>query len=143
MEKQLKHILLVDDSKATNFFNKMIIEKTGLAENVVLTENGAEALSYIDSTINLLNTPEIIFLDLNMPVMDGWEFLDHYNRLDYSNKNSVIILMLGTDLLPEDQKKVKAYNFIKGDSEKMLNKKFLCNLVKEHFNEEELVTICR
>ncbi len=132
MKNKVTHILIVDDSPATIFYNKMIIAKTGLAANVSTANNGAEALTYFDTTANSLNTPDIIFLDINMPVMNGWEFLDHHKKLN--DKNSIIILMLGTNLLPKDQKKVKEYCCIKGDSKKMLSKEFIYNLVDKHFD---------
>lgn len=141
MRKRIQHVLLVDDSKATNFFNKMMIQKTDLVENISIAENGAEALNYFDVTTEPLDPPEIVFLDLNMPVMDGWEFLDNYNRLDYINKNSIIILMLGTNLLEEDQKKMDGYAFIKGGSEKMLTKNFVTNLVEEYCENKEMEKI--
>lgn len=130
MENKLNHILLVDDSASINFFNKKVIERTGLVENISIAKNGAEALTYFNSSDRLLNEPKIIFLDINMPIMNGWEFLDHYDQL--LSKNSIVILMLGSDLLPDDREKVKKYSFIKGGSDKMLNREFLFSLVDKY-----------
>ncbi len=132
MENKVKHMLLIDDSSETNFFNKRIIERTGLSKKVSVATNGIEALSYFKSKENGVDRPEIVFLDLNMPIMDGWEFLDHYNQL--RDQNSIIVLMLGSDLLPDDQKKLKNYTFIKRGSEKVLNRLFLHDLVDSFFS---------
>ncbi|WP_109301880.1 response regulator [Aquimarina sp. AU474] len=132
MENKVKHMLLIDDSNETNTFNKRIIERTGLTKKVSVARNGVEALSYFDSKKNSKDRPEIVFLDLNMPIMDGWEFLDHYNQL--GDKNSIVILMLSSDLLPGDHKKLKDYTFIKRGSEKVLNRLFLHDLVDNFFS---------
>ncbi|WP_281989462.1 response regulator [Aquimarina aggregata] len=132
MKNPLKHILLVDDSPATNFFNETVIKKCDLTQNISVALNGAEALTFFDETKSTLSTPEIIFLDINMPIMNGWEFLDNYKKLNI--ENSIVILMIGSNLQPNDKEKLKNYHFIKGDSQKMLNKEFLYNIVNEHFD---------
>lgn len=127
MEKKMKHILLVDDNKSTNFFNKRIIEKIGLAEKISVAENGAEALSYFDYNNEDTIKPELVFLDINMPILNGMEFLDNYNRLNYENK-AAVVMMIGTPLLSDDRKKIETYEFVVEKSDKMLSKDFLIKL---------------
>ncbi|PKV51965.1 CheY-like chemotaxis protein [Aquimarina sp. MAR_2010_214] len=132
--KKLKRFLLIDDSRATNFFNKTIIEKVQCVEEVFIAENGKQALDYIQSEI----IPEIIFLDINMPVMDGWEFIAEYQKLDDKYKGSVIILMLGTELSKEDEEKAAHILEIKEYAKKMLTKEIVCKIVMKYFSLPEL-----
>ncbi|GAA4278352.1 response regulator [Aquimarina mytili] len=129
MEK-LKSFLLIDDSKATNFFNKTIIEKVGCVEEVVVAENGRSAIEYIKSGL----APEIIFLDINMPVMNGWEFIAEYQKLDISYKKSIIILMLGAELSDADKNKAEEIIEIKEFQQKMLTKDTVCKIVSKYFS---------
>ena len=107
--------LIVDDSKPITFFNKVILERSSQFSEIVIAINGEDA-------INVLNTgfdPDIIFLDLNMPVMNGWEFLEYHNL--QSVRNSQIIMLLGTALSQENIDKLNAYDFVKGIRAKMLS----------------------
>ena len=82
MKKKLKRILLVDDDEATNFIHKIAIEDAGCCEEVICVSNGLEAISFLTKPENgSYPCPEFIFLDLNMPLMDGWEFLDVLQKL--------------------------------------------------------------
>lgn len=130
MEK-IKYFLLIDDSDATNFFNKTMIRKTECVEEVLIAKNGREALEYIQSGI----VPEVLFLDVNMPVMDGWEFLGEFEKLDSNLKKSIIVLMLGATL--NEEEKVKAENIpeIKEFQEKMLTKEIICKIVNTYFSD--------
>lgn len=137
--KKVKKALLVDDSKATNFFNKKILERTGQIEEICTVENGEEALKLLKEG----NIPEIIFLDINMPVMNGWEFLSAYQELNINEHNTVIILMLGAALSQEDIDRAKRFIQVKGFQEKMLTKTNVNSIIEKHiepliFNKEAL-----
>lgn len=123
--KNLTHnFLLVDDNMATNFLNKNVIEKSGLSESVSIALNGAEAINSIKA-----NTPSFIFLDINMPIMNGWEFLEAFQKLKPELKKCAIILMLGEKLNAEKQAMVRTrYELIEYDN-KILNNTFLYTLI--------------
>ena len=71
MKTKLDSILLIDDDNATNFVHKFILKKTECAKNIVITENGQEALEYLHSKENeTAPKPNIIFLDINMPSIE-------------------------------------------------------------------------
>ena len=130
MEK-MKRFLLVDDSDATNFFNKTIIKKTKCVEEILIAKNGKEALDYIKSGV----LPEVLFLDINMPIMDGWEFLKEFQKLDNDIKKSiVIILMIGAKLSDEEIEKTRSFHEIKEFQDKMLTKTIVCNIVAKYSN---------
>lgn len=85
--KKLDRVLLVDDNEFTNIFNTRLLKKSGVSEEIASVLNGREALNYLcdsDKDSNLKGAslkPDLILLDLNMPVMDGWEFLEEFKEL--------------------------------------------------------------
>jgi CheY-like chemotaxis protein len=102
---KLNCVLLVDDDETTNFINKRIINRAGISEHVEIALNGREAIEALtgrDANGKQLPKdtlkPELIFLDLNMPVMNGWEFLDAYESLDEEEAPAVVVVMLTTAL---------------------------------------------
>ncbi|WP_299212202.1 response regulator [uncultured Aquimarina sp.] len=130
--KTITRILLVDDSEATLFFNKTILSKTGYADEILVAKNGLEALEIIKSGV----VPEIIFLDINMPVMNGWEFLSEFQKLENTFKKTNIFLMLGSVLPEEDRVVANSIPEIKGFKGKMLSRVVMDTIVMECFSEE-------
>lgn len=128
--------LLIDDNRVTNFFNKFILEKTGIFEHIIALENCSEALDFVNPKKNLNKMPDVIFLDLYTPLMTGWEFLEKYQKLDSSQWGSVVILH-NEELLPEEQIKLNQYSFVKAKYNKSLNKEFLYELTKKLETKEE------
>src|SRR5215831_9893611 len=104
MKKKLSCILLIDDDEPTNFLNKLTITENGYADYVQVVPGGQEALDYLtnsgpfNTTEDDFPRPELIFLDINMPSMDGWEFLEHYKKLKQSEIEKIIMVMLTTSL---------------------------------------------
>lgn len=130
--KKLKRFLLIDDSKATNFFNKTIILKTGVVEEIIVAYNGKEALD----SIQLHSTPELIFLDLNMPVMNGWQFLDAYHHPSNQFQNSKIVVMLGAEIGKDEREKLLSFSQVVEFRDKMLSKTILEEIIQKYFTEE-------
>ncbi|WP_396597852.1 response regulator transcription factor [Dokdonia sp. R86516] len=107
--------LIIDDSKPITFFNKIILERSLRFSEILVAVNGQEAIEILETGFN----PDIIFLDLNMPIMNGWEFLDKYHQVN--NRASQIIMLLGTTLSHEDQDRLSTYDCVKGIRAKMLS----------------------
>ncbi|RVT77397.1 response regulator [Flavobacterium sufflavum] len=108
-------ILCVDDDPITLMLCKKVITKTSFSNTIVTAKNGEEALEYFDSIINKkedTQLPQLIFLDLNMPVMDGWEFLDNFSSNKYSKVNTTKIVVLSSTIDPEDHEKSKKYPMV-------------------------------
>jgi CheY-like chemotaxis protein len=88
-------IMLVDDDPVTNFINFSILSKMKISNEIVISRNGEEALHYIRN-YKLQNqcVPELIILDILMPVMDGFEFLENFERINVGRpfKSKVIVL---------------------------------------------------
>ena len=107
-------ILCVDDDPITLMLCKKVIIKAAFSKTIITAKNGEEALEYFNSILNKEkdHLPQLIFLDLNMPVMDGWEFLDNFNTNKYSEVNSTKIVVLSSTIDPEDLQKSKNYPMV-------------------------------
>lgn len=102
--------MLVDDDEATNFLHKMVLKKSGICDEIHTALNGKEALDYVlaKGKYESRTKPNIIFLDINMPVMDGWEFIESFKSLDDNIKKDIMIAMLTTSFNPDDRIKAEA-----------------------------------
>ena len=134
MNKNLKCIMLVDDNHDDNFFHEREIKKIKLT-NIVKTKNsGIEALEYLKSkNDNKDPHPDLIFLDINMPGMNGWEFLQEYNKLDKELQSHAIIIMLTTSQNPDDEARAKTWPFVSDYVTKPLTKEIMQNIVNKYF----------
>lgn len=132
---KLNSILLVEDDSITNFINERLLRKLDVADDIKIALNGYDAISCIQSIVNEgKNCPNLIFLDINMPVMDGFEFLNEFKKLEFENKEDVIIVVLTTSTNLSDIEKLKGSgntDFIN----KPLTKEKVQDVVMRHFNE--------
>lgn len=86
-------VLIIDDDEINNFIVERLIHRLSPESEVIACTNGAEALGFLEDTVSKDNSfPDFIFLDLRMPVLDGWGFLDEYQKRGFNNQCSVIIL---------------------------------------------------
>jgi CheY-like chemotaxis protein len=104
-----KRILIVDDDKQLNKINERIIFTAGVAKEVHITLNGKEALDYLEMRIQKeYPLPDLIILDLNMPVMNGFEFLEAYQKLHFAGKSQIEIIIFTSSTSPKDREKALA-----------------------------------
>jgi len=134
MKKKLRNILLIDDSPADNFICNRAIRKAAVAETVTTTTGAREALDFLAKAINgKFPKPEIIFLDINMPGMSGWDFLEEYKLLEKAQKAEIIVCMLSTSNDKIDKKKAAGYDDVSGYVSKPLTKEKLMSIIAQHF----------
>lgn len=131
MSKTVKCIMLIDDNADDNFFHGRVIKKSNLTNVVVIKTSGTEALDYL--TAETKPYCDLIFLDINMPGMNGWEFLEQYNLLDKKLQSRAILIMLTTSENPDDIERAKKWNFISEYITKPLNKTMMERVVKKYF----------
>lgn len=104
-----KSVLLVDDDKICNFITESTLNRMGIAKEVHLALNGQEALDLFNSYFQGdVAVPDIIFLDLNMPIMDGFQFIDAFKKLDFPKKENILIVILTSSMNPSDIQKAKS-----------------------------------
>lgn len=138
MNPPVNHLLLIDDSPADNYIHRRRIAEAALAAKVVVKNNGREALDYLMTPDDTGHrpAPELIFLDINMPVMDGWEFLDHYGRLDAWGPNEPSLFLLTTSVTESDKRRADGIDGLIGYLEKPLTSVQIESVVRR-MNPEE------
>ncbi|WP_026463695.1 response regulator [Adhaeribacter aquaticus] len=111
--RTLRSILLVDDNETSNFLNERLLRRMNLTNSIKLMPNGKNAFDYLEA-LSLGKTPEevkpeLILLDINMPVLDGFEFLELYQTLDESFRSDIIVAILSTSNHPQDTSKASDF----------------------------------
>jgi CheY-like chemotaxis protein len=139
--KQLNCILLIDDDEPTNFLNKMTLEQSGCTRHIRIAQSGQAALDYLSGDAESCPRPDLIFLDINMPAMDGWEFLAQYRTLPKEKKADTVLIMLTTSLNPDDEKRTRAIPEVSGFENKPLNQTRLQGLLEKYFSNENTLWI--
>ncbi|MFC5272171.1 response regulator [Adhaeribacter terreus] len=115
----LDFILLVDDDDATNYLNQRVIRKADINTTVEVAVNGREALEFLTNSGKFTNNQTLpqaglIFLDINMPGMNGWEFLEAYKKLPEDQTRKIKVLMLTTSINPDEEKRAIDIPEVKG-----------------------------
>jgi CheY-like chemotaxis protein len=125
-------VLLVDDDEATNFYHQIVLEEWGKAKNVYVAANGEIAINFLKEHDSFrYQRPSLILLDVNMPVMNGFEFLAAYSQLDEELKASIVVVMLTTSLHPNDQNQAHYFKELRGYLNKPLTIEQLEGILKQ------------
>jgi CheY-like chemotaxis protein len=132
---KLNCILLIDDDEPTNFLNKLTLEQAECVRHIRIAQSGEVALDYLRGSPDGCPRPDLIFLDINMPAMDGWEFLAKYRELPREKKADTVLIMLTTSLNPDDEKRTLAIPEVSGFERKPLNQVQLEKLLNKYFGD--------
>ncbi|PSR54633.1 two-component system-response regulator, receiver domain protein [Adhaeribacter arboris] len=142
--RKLKGVLLIDDNETSNFLNHRLLNRMEVTENIRVFSNGLNALEYLQKiekgNFNSADPnyfkPELIFLDVNMPMLDGFEFLEMYhNDLADKVKQDTVIALLSTSSHPQDT--VRASEYAAPYILKPLTVEKVRDLIAERFNDLE------
>ncbi|NBU81089.1 MAG: response regulator [Flavobacteriaceae bacterium] len=130
----LDKILCVDDDPITLMLCRKVVERIGFAKEIITAKHGLEAIEYFDNLFEESKVndsviyPKLVLLDLNMPVLDGWEFLETYMRKEYDNLfSSTKFIVLSSSVDPYDINRSQSYPVI-GFLSKPITKEMLENL---------------
>ena len=135
--KKLNCILLIDDDYATNLYHRMVIQDANCTHKVIVKSSAIEALEYFKSPFDENNPrPNLVFLDINMPKMTGWEFLEEYKKLSTEQQAENIIVMLSTSSHPEDLRRAEENPLVKEYRGKPLTEEILNELVAKYWSSE-------
>jgi CheY-like chemotaxis protein len=104
---------LIDDDRVHAFVVERMLKKTSNCRDLLVFNDGTHALHYIKKTTDIDNIPDIIFLDINMPVMNGWNFLDEFERISDSLPKKIDIYMVSSSKNPFDMARAKTLSLVK------------------------------
>ncbi|MFZ4520492.1 MAG: response regulator [Bacteroidales bacterium] len=141
MKKKVNYVLLVDDNEADNYFHSRILKESGITDHVEIAMDGEEALDFLIAKgkegvahgQDML--PELIFLDINMPVMDGWTFLEEYDKLDDVLKSRIVVVMLTTSVNPSDKKRAEKWKKTVSFLYKPLTLEMIHEVMQKYFSD--------
>jgi CheY-like chemotaxis protein len=130
----LKSILLVDDDEVSNFLSDIIIRDTITIEEINTCMNGQEALDFLDRNLKTPSgLPDVIFLDLNMPVMDGWDFLKEYRKMAGSLGRKPLVFILSSSVYREDIEYSRKFEEVSGFLTKPLTPEQVISIKNQYF----------
>ena len=113
MQNNSLQVCLIDDDQIYQFAAKKIIESTGLVQKVTAFSNGRDALVYLEKNARFFDAlPDVIFIDVNMPLMNGWQFLDAFNTVNGELAKKVIIYVVSSSVDDLDISKSKTYKTV-------------------------------
>jgi CheY-like chemotaxis protein len=135
MPRPIHCILLIDDDPDDNFLHQMVIADSGQCDEVRIAEGGSQALRYLQSIDHPdYVRPDILILDINMPGMNGFEFLAEYQKLESVLKSRLVVLMLTTSLNPGDTEQARRWDDVKAYRTKPLTKTMIHEMVDTYFS---------
>ncbi|SMD10665.1 response regulator [Pedobacter nyackensis] len=138
--KDLDCVLLVDDDISTNFIHRRIVENAKIDVNVKEITSAKEALDYLTYSGKYEGQEDapkagIVFLDINMPGMNGWDFIAEYKKLDEKHKARIVVVMLTTSLNPDDEQHAAMVEEIATYLHKPLNIGAFAEIASKYFEE--------
>ncbi|KUG09420.1 response regulator [Solirubrum puertoriconensis] len=111
MSRKLNQVVLIDDNETTSFLNNRLLQRLDLAENILLFTNAEQAFNQLWGKGAAAGDakPELVFVDLKMPGMDGFEFLNQYSQLPAEVREKTVMAVLTTSMHSADTSRVSQY----------------------------------
>ena len=128
----LKTLTIVDDNDIFVFLTTKIIEQTNLVDLIKVFGNGLDAINFLKENKNNVDAlPDIILLDLSMPIMNGWQFLEKYNKLNPTIGKKITIYICSSSISPDDITRAKTISEVSDYIIKPITKDKLIDLIKK------------
>jgi CheY-like chemotaxis protein len=117
--KKFDHILLIDDSDIDNYINREVLEDAGICAQITVQVGARQAIDYLKSLTGAF--PNVIFLDIRMPMMDGFDFLEEFEHLPAAQTIDCDVFMLSSSINPADLARARSFARVKDYLNKPLN----------------------
>lgn len=140
----IKKLLLIEDDPITQMLERIILSNAGFSTETASLDNGLVAIEWLEEALKQgggnSDLPELIFLDLNMPMMDGWEFLKVFEEKYANHFSNTKVIILSSTVNPLDWEKSKEHDLVIGFEKKPLSVEALdrlkqTDLLKQYFVE--------
>lgn len=134
--KKLNSVLLVDDDETTNYLNHRLLSRMEIASDIRVVTDGEEAINYLSKAFG--NTPDyprpdLIFVDIKMSGMDGFEFLEEYQKVAADEKEGTVLLMLTSSASFYDLEKLKQFPDVRRHYSKPLTESDVREIIQTYF----------
>ncbi len=125
-----KNFIVIDDSKLDCFIAEKIIKNTGKSESIISFQIAKDALDYIEKTVPDANSQTIVLVDIQMPIMNGFEFVEAFEKLPESITSSYVIYVISSSINDIDLNRVHNYQSVKQFLNKPINSNNLAILLQ-------------